>query len=408
MGKKPLVAIDVGTTKVCCLVANVEQGGTLQVLGIGVTPSKGMHKGLIVNVKEAKETIGEAVKKAEHSSGRPINSAFVGITGRHISSLNTRGEVSPVHRNQLIKLSDKERALEAARDVKIPPNKKLLHIIPQEYGLNGRTKVKDPIGMHGTLSVKAHIITAGIGPVQDLLKCVRAAGVEVEDVILEPLASSEAVLLPDEKEAGIILADIGGGSTDVAVFRNGSIWHSAALPAAGDQITRDISIGLGIPFEVAEEIKKKHGRVMMDEEEELESQTINVAPGHDIVYKDLCEVIGARVEEILKLILLELPRFHYKSIIPAGVVLTGGTSNLLGIEAMGQEIFQLSVKRGGPRNVFGIASEVLSDPAYATGCGILLWGNSHKPGEGLPREGFFAGFGKSLRRFFFKFKKIFA
>ena len=407
MRKEPFVAIDVGTTKVCCLMGHVEDGGSVQVLGVGLSPSKGMHKGLVVNIDEAKETIRESIREAEHSSGLLISSAFVGITGRHISCANKKGTVATVRHDRLVMPSDLERALEAARRVELPPDKKLLHVIPRQYVINGQTRVKNPVGMHGVrVDLEAHVVTAGVASVQNLLKCVRGAGVDVEDIILEPLASSEAVLTPDEREAGVLLADIGGGTTDIAVFREGSIWHSAVLPVAGYQITRDIAIGLGIPFEVAEEVKRKYGRVSLDGED-LEAETINVAPGHSILYKDLCEIIRARVEEILKLTLLELPRFNYKSIIPAGVVLTGGSSNLPGIDSLAREIFELSVRVGKPRKVFGIADEVLGDPAYATGVGLLLWGNNHKPGEGLPSQGFFANFGKALRRFFFRLRKLF-
>jgi len=374
---------------------------------MGLTPSYGMHKGLVVNINEAKETIREAIKEAEHSSGLLVGSAYVGITGRHVNSFNTKGTIATVRNDRMVTPSDLDRALETARSVEMPPDSEFLHIIPRQYTLEGKTRIKNPVGMHGIrVDLEAHVITAGVASVQNLLKCIRGAGADVEDMILEPLASSEAVLTPEEKEAGVVLADIGGGTADISVFREGSIWHSAILPVAGYNATRDISIGLGIPFEIAEEVKKKHARILMDEED-LDIEDLNVAPGHNIVYRDLCEIIRARYEEILKLILLELPRFNYKSLVPAGLVLTGGSSNLPGLEALGREIFQLSTRIGRPSKAFGIADEALTDPAYATALGLLLWANNHEPGEGMPSQGVFADLSQGLRRFFFRLRRLF-
>lgn len=409
MSKDPIVAIDVGTSKVCCLMGSMDNG-TVQIRGLGQNPSNGMHKGLIVNIDEAKETIRQSIRAAEHSSGIPVRSVVVGITGRYIHSFNNKGTVSTTRGNGTVTPGDLERAMESARKIDIPPDSQVIHALPQRYGLDGQTRVKSPAGMHGIkVEVDAHIVTAAISSVQNLLKCVEGAGVKVGDIILEPLASSEAVLTPDEREAGVILADIGGGTTDVTVFREGIVVHSAALPVAGYQITRDIAIGLGIPFEVAEEVKKKYGKVpLKDSDAEKSEEEINVTPGHNILARDLYEIIRARVEEILRLVLMELPRFNYKSVIPAGLVLTGGTSNLLGIEALGREVFQLSARAGQPRKTFGIGDDVLTNPTYATSIGLLLWANSHKPGEGMPRRGFFSNFSKALKGLLFRFKKLFS
>jgi cell division protein FtsA len=225
--------------------------------------------------------------------------------------------------------------------------------------------------------VEAHVITAAVASVQNLAKCIRGIGIDIEDLVLEPLASSEAILTEDEKQVGVILADIGGGTTDIAVFRNGSIWHTAILPVAGYQLTRDVAIGLGLPFDVAEEMKKRYGSVMPIYEGKMESTSTIAEDGHGASYQDLCDIIRARVEEIIRLILLELPHSEYEALVPAGLVLTGGSSNLSGIDALGREILRLPVRVGSPTNISGI-TDTLRDPAYATSVGLLLWGAKHQ------------------------------
>ncbi|MCK4698606.1 MAG: cell division protein FtsA, partial [Dehalococcoidia bacterium] len=255
--------IDVGTTKVCSIMANVGQGGDLQVLGVGVTHTKGLHKGLVVNITEAKESIRASVRRAEQASGLKMDSVYVGVTGRHITSLNKKGVVSISRGDRLVRPEDLKRVLRSARTYTIPNDRRLLHVIPRSYALDGQVGVKNPVGMHGfRLDVETHVITAAVSSVQNLVKCIRGVSIEIEDLVLEPLASAEAVLRLDERDAGVILADIGGGTTDIAIFKNGSIWHTAILPVAGYQITRDIAIGLGLPFDVAEQMKRKYGSVM--------------------------------------------------------------------------------------------------------------------------------------------------
>jgi len=320
MAKSEIVAsIDVGTTKVCSIVAN--QGGTggLQVLGVGVTPSRGLHKGLVVNIPEAKHSIKEAVKKAEQASGLKIDTAYVGVTGRHVTSQNNRGVVSIARNDRLVRPDDLKRVLQTARTVTVPSDRKLLHVIPRGYALDGQVGVKNPVGMHGfRLDVETHVITAAVSSVQNLVKCIRGIGVDIDDLILEPLASSEAVLRPDEREAGVILCDIGGGTTDVAIFKDGSIWHTAILPVAGYQITRDIAIGLGLPFEVAEEMKKRYGSVLSDHngKDDEENTRLKAENGYSVSYRDLCAIVRARVEEVIKLIALEIPGSDYAKEVP--------------------------------------------------------------------------------------------
>ncbi len=366
-------AIDVGTTKVCTIVAEVNEGGLMRVAGVGLAPSSGLHKGLVVNISDAKDSIRESVKKAEQASGYQVESAFVGVTGRHISARNNRGVVAITRNDRLVRSDDLKRVLQTAQSVKVPSDEKLLHLIPRNYAVDGQAGVKNPVGMHGfRLDVETHVITAAVSSVQNLVKCIRGVGVDIEDLVFEPLASSEAVLSEDEKLAGVILADIGGGTTDISVFKDGSIWHSAIVPVAGYQFTRDIAIGLGLPFEVAEEMKRKYGTVIPVQENRSETDAI-AQNGHNISYQGLCDIIRARVEELIRLIALELPRAEFDSLVPAGLVLTGGSSNLAGIDILGQQVLGAPVRVGRPIGIYGI-SDILHNPAYATSVGLVLWG----------------------------------
>jgi len=398
-----LASIDVGTTKICTTIADVNDGGGIRVTGVGVTPSQGLHKGLVVNISDARESIRESVKKAEQASGYKLESAYVGVTGRHVSSLNNRGVVAITRNDRLVRSDDLKRVLACAQSVQVPSDRKLLHVIPRSYAIDGQAGVKNPVGMHGfRLDVETHIITAAVASVQNLVKCIRSIGVDIDDLILEPLASSEAVLTDDEKQVGVILADIGGGTTDIAVFKDGSIWHTSILPVAGYQITRDVAIGLGLPFDVAEQMKKRYGSVMPVYEAKAETTSTITEDGHGVSHQDLCDIIRARVEEIVRLILLEMPQSEYETLIPAGLVLTGGSANLSGIEALGRNILQLPVRVGIPTNIYGIA-DALHDPAYATSVGLLLWGAKYK-GMRVWRT---HGFGTGLRNLIFRIKNLF-
>ncbi len=379
MAKRTILSsIDVGTTKICTTMADMNEGGSVRIIGVGVTPSRGLHKGLVVNINEARESIRESVRKAEQASNLKVESAFVGVTGRHVTSLNNRGVIAITRNDRLVRRDDLKRVLQSARSIKVPSDRKLIHVIPRGYSVDGQPGIKNPVGMHGfRLDVETHIITAAVTSVQNLIKCIHGVGIEIEDLILEPLASSEAVLTDDEKQVGIILADIGGGTTDVAVFKDGSIWHTSILPVAGYQLTRDIAIGLGLPFDIAEEMKKRYGSVMPVYESKIETTDTISEDGHGVSYQDLCDIVRARVEEIIRLILLELPRSEYETLVPGGLVLTGGSSNLAGIEALGRDMLKLPVRVGVPTNIYGIA-DTLRDPAYATSVGLLLWGAKNK------------------------------
>ncbi|TET25983.1 MAG: cell division protein FtsA [Dehalococcoidia bacterium] len=373
-----LTSIDVGTTKICTTIADMSERSNARIIGVGVAPSSGLHKGLVVNINEAKETIRESVRKAEQASNYKVESAFVGVTGRHVSSINNRGVVAITRNDRLVRRDDLRRVLQSARSIKVPSDRKLIHVIPRGYAVDGQPGIKNPVGMHGfRLDVETHIITAAVTSVQNLIKCIHGVGIEIEDLILEPLASSEAVLSEDEKQVGTILADIGGGTTDIAIFKDGSIWHTSILPVAGYQITRDIAIGLGLPFDVAEEMKKRYGSAMPVYESKVDTPSTISEDGHGVSYQDLCDIVRARVEEIIRLILLELPRSEYETLVPGGLVLTGGSANLSGIEILGRDILQLPSRVGVPTNMYGIA-DTLRDPAYATSVGLLLWGAKNK------------------------------
>lgn len=373
MKRDRVAAIDVGTTKVCTIMADVYDNEGLRVLGVGVAPSRGLHKGLVVNINEAKESIRQSVRIAEQMAGRRLESAYVGVTGRHITSVNNKGSIAITRNNQVVRPDDLKRVLDVARSVKVPTEQKLLHVIPREYVVDGQGGVKNPVGMHGfRLDVETHIITAAITSIQNLTKCIRGIGVEVEDLIMEPLASAEAVLEPEEKQDGVLLADIGGGTTDLALFKDNTIYHTSVLPVAGYQVTRDISVGLGITFELAEEMKKKYGDVTPREDNYSAKEISITGDGHSISYNDLSEIIRVRVEEMLRLIMLELPQSDYRKLIPAGLVITGGVANLPGIAELGQKVTRMPVRLGWPVKLQGV-SDILDNPAYATGVGLLMW-----------------------------------
>jgi cell division protein FtsA len=366
-------AIDVGTTKVCTIMADVIDDGEIRVLGVGVVPSKGLHKGLVVNINEARESIRHSVGQAEQMAGRKLESAYIGVTGRHITAINRKGTISITRNNQVVSPDDLKRVLAVARTIKVPSEQKLLHVIPRDYTVDGQVGIKNPVGMHGTrLDVETHIITAAQTSVQNLTKCIHSLGVDVADLVMEPLASAEAVLESDERQDGVLLADIGGGTTDLAIFKDDTIYHTSVLPVAGYQVTRDISIGLGITHEMAEEMKKRYGDVTPREIDPTAKEVAISGDGHSISYNDLSEIIKVRIEELLRLILLELPQVDYQKLIPAGLVLTGGGANLPGIAELAQQVTRMPVRIGYPMAMTGVTDE-LDNPAYATAVGLILW-----------------------------------
>lgn len=369
--KRKIAAIDIGTTKVCTIMGTLDSTAGLRVLGVGITPSHGIEKALVANVNQAKESIRQSIRKAEMMAGYRLDSAYIGVTGKHINSMNNRGTIAITKSNQLVRSDDLKRVLDVALNIKSPSDRKMLHVIPRAYTLDGQ-EVKNPVGMHGyELNVEAHVITAQVASVQNLTQCVRGVGIDIDDLILEPLASAEAVLSEEEKQAGVLIADIGGGTTDIAVLKEGSIYHTSVLPVAGHQVTRDIAAGLGLSFELAEELKKKYGSLVPTSE--ADNDTIVGENGHSVSYRDLCDIMHARVEEMMRLVVLELPRNDYARLIPAGIVITGGGANIPGIVELTQSITRLPTRIGIPPTLNGVSNSMLNDPAYATSVGLVLW-----------------------------------
>jgi cell division protein FtsA len=377
---RTIVGIDVGTTKICTLVGEVYDDSQLRIIGVGVAPSRGLRKGVVVNVHEATEAITASVRKAERISGYEIASAYVGVGGGHVSAINSRGVVGISRSARGIGEYDVERALDAARAIAIPHNREIIHTIPRGYLVDGQEGVKDPLGMQGIrLEVEAHIVTGASTSVSNLVKCVRDAGVEIDDLILQPLASGEAVLKESEREMGVILADVGGGTTDIAIFIEGSIWHSVVLGTGGEHLTRDVAVGLRTPFNTAEELKIKYGHAMpssLATDELIEVTSFGDGAREAISRLHLAEVLEARAEEILSLILREVKRSGYDGLLAAGLVLCGGSAELAGFQELAQALLDLPVRLGAPHSLQGL-TDVLESPAYATSVGLLLWGMRH-------------------------------
>lgn len=369
-------AIDVGTTKTCTIVGDVSLDGHLRILGVGVVPSAGMNRGSIENLREATEAIHASVEKAERASGTRILSAHVGIAGSHISSLNNRGIVAVPDRQRPISPDDVTRALEGARLVNIPSNREVIHVIPRYFVVDGQETVSDPVGMYGQrLDVETHIVTGATSAIQNLTKAIESIGVQVDSLILKPLASADAVLGDEERREGVVLADIGGGTTDIVLFMEGSPYHSAILPIGGNHITRDLVVGLRVPFHAAETAKADYGHALpssISPDEMVEVEAFGSERRRQVLRRRICEIIQARIEEILELIGLEIKRSGYEEMISAGLVLTGGTANLRGIVELAEQVTGLPVRLGYPHNLQGLA-DTLGDPAYSTGVGLLIW-----------------------------------
>ena len=373
--KRKIAAIDVGTTKVCTIMGVLDDKSGLRVLGVGIAPSHGIEKALVADSGKAKESIRESIRKAEVMAGYKLDSAYVGVTGRHISSMNSKGTIAITRGDMVVKQDDMRRALDVALNVNIPPEQKILHVIPRSYKLDGH-EVKNPVGMNGSeLEIEVHVITASTASVQNLTKTVKSLGIEIDDLILEPLASAEAVLAEEEKQAGVLIADIGGGTTDICIIKDGSIYHTSVLPVAGHQITNDITQGLGLSYELAEEMKKKYGTLLISEETDPEK---TVGDGASVNFVALCEIMQARVEEIVRLIVLDLPNDAGEGLIPAGIVVTGGCANIPGIVEVTERVTRLPVRIGVPVNMTGVSISALNDPAYATSVGLILWSINHK------------------------------
>jgi cell division protein FtsA len=371
--KNLIVGLDIGTSKIVAIAAEILPEGTLKVIGVGQHASRGLKKGGVVNIDSTMQAIQRAIEEVELMADCKINTVYSGIAGSHIKSLNSHGMVK-IKESEVSQM-DIDRVVETARAIALPADQQILHILTQEFIIDGQEDVREPLGMSGIrLEVRVHIVTGAIAAAQNIVKCIKRCGLEVSDLILQPLASSESVLTDDEKELGVCLVDIGGGTTDLAVFKNGAIRHTAVIPIAGDQITNDIAVALRTPTQSAEEIKVKHGcalRQLADPREVVEVPAVDGREPRQLSCQALTEVIEDRVEEIYEFVQQELRRSGMESMIASGIVITGGAAQMRGMVELGEEIFHTPVRLGVPRGVEGL-SEVVGNPRYATGIGLLL------------------------------------
>jgi len=392
-----IVGLDIGTSKVVAIVAapNPDAGpkdNSLEIIGIGSHPARGMKKGVVVNIESTVQSIQRAVEEAELMAGCQIHSVFAGIAGSHIRSLNSHGTVAI--RDKEVIQGDIDRVLDAAKAVHFPGDQQLLHVMPQEYIIDNQEGIREPIGMSGVrLEAKVHLITGAVSAAQNISKCIERCGLSVDGIILEQMASSYSVLEHDEKELGVCLVDIGGGTTDIAVFIDGAIRHTAVIPIAGDQVTNDIAVALRTPTQYADEIKIKYAcalRQLAREDETIEVPSVGERPPRQLARQTLAEVVEPRYEELLMLVQAELRKSGFEELLAAGVVLTGGSSKMEGVIELAEEVFHLPVRLGLPQHVGGLA-EVVRNPIHATGVGLLLFGNEEttngqselKMGEGF-------------------------
>ena len=368
-----IVGLDIGTSKVVAIVAEVHEQNEIEIIGLGSCRSRGLKKGVVVNIESTVQTIRSAIQEAELMAGCNIHAVYTGIAGTHIRSLNSHGIVA-IRDNEVTE-GDIERVIDAARAVAIPADQKILHIIPRDFAIDGQEGIREPVGMSGVrLEAKVHIVTGAVSAAQNIIKCVRRCGLEADDIVLEQLASSYSVLTDDEKELGVCLVDIGGGTTDVAVFTNGAISHTAVIPIAGDHVTNDIAVALRTPTQNAEEIKVRHACALAqlaNSDDTVEVPSVGNRPLRRMSRQTLAEVVEPRYVELFSLVQAELRRSGYERLLTAGVVLTGGSSNMNGAVELAEEVFHLPVRVGTPQYVGGLA-ELVKNPIYATGVGLLL------------------------------------
>lgn len=374
MDEAIIVGIDVGTTKICTLVARVEENGKFRILGVGIEPSQGMKKGVVVDLEATTQALTRSIDKAERTSGLEITSAQVSLAGSHVSSVNSQGASGVT--GGIIDQNDVFRALDAAKAVSIPHNRDIVHVIQRGFSVDGQDGIHKPIGMHGyRLEVEAHIITASSTSLDNLEQCVNAAGAEVEAFVLNPLASAEAVMTDTEREMGAVVCDIGGGTTDLAIYINGDVWHTMVMGVGGNHITSDIAHGLRLPLDQAEQVKLEHGSLLPSDSEEDEMFQIRPFGDEEMVeirQRDLAMIIEARVEEIFSYVMREIKRSGYDGLLPAGMVLTGGSSAMPGISGFAREMFNFPVRVAQPENMVGMTDQ-LHSPAYSTSVGLLEW-----------------------------------
>jgi cell division protein FtsA len=372
-----LVAMDIGSSKICTLVGEADEAGVLRILGVGVVPARGIRRGVVVNIAEATDAIRASVERAERTSGYQIRRAIVGIAGPYVYSVNSKGTASVLRGERGITPADVQRAVENARVIAIPHSREILHVLPRAFTVDGQEGIRDPIGMYGfRLEAEVHIVTAEVGPLANLRRCIESAQIEVEEFVLSSLASAEAVITEGEREMGVALVDIGAGTTDLAVFVEGSVAYTTVIPVGGQHITNDLAYGLHVPAPVAEEIKIRHGHALaaaIPAEEQITVQGFGDNGPVTFSRREMAEIIEARVQEIFQLVLGKLRESGYERLLPAGLVLCGGTALLPGIREVAREHTGMPVRIGMPWDLGGLA-ETLRSPAFATAVGLLRWG----------------------------------
>jgi cell division protein FtsA len=398
-----VVGLDIGTTKICCIVGEVKEDG-LDVIGIGQHPSRGLRKGVVINIESTVASIKRAVEEAELMAGCEIGAVYAGIAGGHIRGFNSQGVVAV--KDKEVRPSDVARVIDAARAINIPQDREIIHVLPQEFIIDEQDGIKEPLGMSGVrLEAKVHIVTAAVSSAQNIIKCCGRTGLTVADIVLEPLASAEAVLAEEEKELGVALVDIGGGTTDLAIFANGAIQHTSVIPLGGNHLTNDIAVGLRTPMQEAERIKIQYGSAqaeLLERDETIEVPSVGGRAPRVLSRRILCEIIEPRVEELFQLVHREIQKAGQEDLLASGVVLTGGSTQLAGMPELAEEVLGLPVRRGIPRNVGGLV-DVVKSPQHATAVGLLHYGMKQVR-EGRP----FAADPASLReRLFGFFKELF-
>lgn len=399
-----VVGLDLGTTKVCTIIGEQDDEGQVHIIGVGTTPSTGLKKGSVVNIEQTIASIKKSVQDAERMAGVEVSSAFAGVAGGHIKGLNSRGVIAVSRKDKEITEDDRERVIEAAQAIAIPLDREIIHVIPQEYIVDDQDGIKNPVGMSGVrLEAEVHVVTGAVTSVQNIVRSVERAGLQVADIILQPLASSEAILSADEKELGVVLIDIGGGTTDIAVFINGSLWHTGIITLGGTLVTSDVAVGLRTPNTEAESIKIQYGcayTAMVKEEEEITVPGVGGRPDRRMPRRVLSEIIEARMEEIFELVGAELKKHGFEDRIPAGAVITGGAALMEGTAELAEKILQLPVRIGSPKRVGGL-TDVVSNPSYSTAVGLVLMGMQSQNRQGGKKSGGFVSgdaFGNILGR----------
>jgi cell division protein FtsA len=385
-----IVGLDIGTTKVCAIIGRVSEFGGVDIVGVGVSPSRGLRKGVVVNIESTVNSVATAIEKAELMAGIEVKSVFAGIAGGHIEGINSRGVVAVSSRSREITEIEVERVIDAAKALALPMEREVIHVIPQEFVIDNQDGIKDPVGMSGVrLEAEVHIVTGAVASAQNIVKSVNRAGYTVNDIVLEPLASALATLKDDERELGVTLIDMGGGTTDVLIYLNGSVWYTSVLSMGGNHVTNDISIGLRTPVIAAEEIKRKWGIARSDlvqPDEIIEVPNVGGRNPSRMPRQILAEIIQPRMEEIFFLVKEELDKKEFKNLIAGGIVLTGGSALLEGADKLAEDVFEMPVRIGIPSGISGLVEEV-SSPEYSTGVGLVLYGLNALPESYMENRG---------------------